>query len=54
MFRRILGLLMLLIGIGGIGIAILGAQTGHQLVSRLRPKNSYTNPANADEQHQQA
>ena len=35
MFRRILGLLMLLIGIGGIGIAILGAQTGHQLVDRV-------------------
>ncbi|MCB8928070.1 MAG: hypothetical protein H6652_20885 [Ardenticatenaceae bacterium] len=35
MFRRILGLLMLLIGIGGIGIAIFGAQMGHQLVDRV-------------------
>ena len=35
MFRRILGLLMLLIGIGGIGIAIVGAQMGHQLVDRV-------------------
>ena len=35
MFRRILGLLMLLIGIGGVGIAIFGAQMGHQLVDRV-------------------
>ena len=35
MFRRILGLLMLLIGIGGIGIASFGAQMGHQLVDRV-------------------
>lgn len=35
MFRRFLGLLMLLIGIGGIGIAVIGARLGHQLVDRV-------------------
>lgn len=35
MFRRFLGLLMLLIGLGGIGIAVVGARLGHQLVDRV-------------------
>lgn len=35
MFRRFLGLLMLLIGVGGIGIAVFGARLGHQLVDRV-------------------
>lgn len=35
MFRRFLGLFMLLIGLGGIGIAVFAAQVGHQLVDRV-------------------
>ena len=35
MFRRFLGLLMLLIGLGGIGMAVVGARLGHQLVDRV-------------------
>ncbi|MEZ4593528.1 MAG: hypothetical protein R3D55_20655 [Chloroflexota bacterium] len=35
MFRRFLGLLVLLIGVGGIVIALFGARLGHQLVDRI-------------------
>lgn len=35
MFRRFLGVLMLMIGIGGIGIAVFGARLGHQFVEQV-------------------
>jgi uncharacterized protein YoxC len=35
MFRRFVGLLMLIIAIGGIGLAIFGARWGHQVVDRV-------------------
>lgn len=35
MVRRFLGVLILIIGIGGIGIAFFGARLGHQLVERV-------------------
>ncbi len=35
MFRRLLGVLILIITLGGIGLAILGARAGHQLVENM-------------------
>lgn len=35
MVRRLLGVVMLLIGLGGIVLAILGARMGHRLVDRI-------------------
>mgnify|MGYP001076458827 CR=1 FL=1 len=35
MIRRIIGILLLIIALGGIGISIMGARLGHQLVDRV-------------------
>ncbi|MCP4417620.1 MAG: hypothetical protein GY805_13430 [Chloroflexi bacterium] len=35
MFRRLLGVLILIIALGGIGLAVLGARVGHQLVENV-------------------
>jgi methyl-accepting chemotaxis protein len=35
MFKKILGLLMLLIAVGGVGLAVFGARFGHRLVDQV-------------------
>ncbi|GJM42485.1 MAG: hypothetical protein DHS20C20_27670 [Ardenticatenaceae bacterium] len=35
MFRRIIGILLLIIGLGGIAFSAIGARLGHQLVDRI-------------------
>ena len=35
MIRRIIGILLLIIALGGIAFSVIGARLGHQLVDRV-------------------